>query len=362
MGERSDLRRVGSDSVSYTESQVESVIRGCGVEVEGETLQDFLCFCPFHGNRHTPSFSVSKTNGKFICFNGACNESGTLIELIQRTTSRTYYEAVRTTLQYKTQELSFEEKLKNIIEEKPIFMDFGADKVDALAAAFWKNDKAVDYMMNKRSFTEDTLRKYQIGYSAKKNLITVPMHTAEGMPIGVIGRSPSSTDKIFKNSSKLPTSKTLFNVHRAKRAGETVVVCEASFDTMRIDQCGYPNVVSTLSGNFSPFHFEQLSRYFSRVIIMTDFDKKELHTYRDCRKCAKRGFTVCHGHNPGRELGAKIAGMMQTARKEVLWAMYDNKTVFPHGAKDPGEMLDDEIVTCLTNPLSHYEYELLGLS
>jgi len=184
------------------------------------------------------------------------------------------------------------------------------------------------------------------------------MHDPKGMPIGLIGRTPSHTDKRFKNSTNLPKSKTTWNFHRAKRTGDTVIVCEASYDAMRIHQAGYPNVVALLGGHVTPYHLEQLGRHFSTIIIMTDFDKKQYRA--NCRACKNRKFkhneVRCKGHRPGRELGHQIADAL--SHKRILWATYDDKCVFPNGAKDASDMTDDEIRQCLKNAISHVEYSL----
>jgi hypothetical protein len=148
-------------------------------------------------------------------------------------------------------------------------------------------------------------------------------------------------------------------MHRAKKHGDTVIVCEASFDAMRIHQAGYPNVVACLGGNFSPYHFDQLNKHFSTIVIMTDFDKKEKHLYKNCQKCKKRGLTLCAGHNPGRDLGATIAAGLHM--KDILWASYSDGIVYPNSAKDAGDMTDDEIRQCLKNAVDHYEYSEWGV-
>jgi 5S rRNA maturation endonuclease (ribonuclease M5) len=254
--------------------------------------------------------------------------------------------------------VTFSDQLRKALNPTPDFAEFPQSAIDRMVEALWENEKALDYMRG-RGFTDETLRKYEIGYSAKKDLVTVPMHTATGMPIGVIGRKPDSVDKQFKNSLRLPTSKTLFNIHRARRHGGTAIVTEASFDGMRVDQAGNPNVVSCLSGNVSPSHLEQLDKYFDTIIIMTDFDDKKKHIYSDCKKCAKRGFKLCIGHNPGRDLGNKIANGLPM--KRVLWASYDERVVYPHGAKDTGDLEESEIRQCLYNAVTNFTYQDWGL-
>jgi len=346
---------------TYTSNQVEATIKSLGIDPEGETTNDFLCFCPFHGNRHSPSFSVSRTNGAYICFNHSCGASGTLVDLVKRIpkrdgSHRNEFEARRLILKKKseTQQAADEDFLKSL-EDVPDFIEFPQNVIDRMYDEFWTTTEAIDYMTEKRGFTEKTLHEFKVGFSDKKRIIAVPMHNSQGMPVGVIGRPADVENKFFKNSRGLPTSKTLWNIHRAKRHGDTVIICEASFDAMRIHQAGYPNVVACLGGNFSPYHFEQLSRHFDTIVIMTDFDRKEKHMYNGCRKCKRNGLNLCVGHNPGRDLGATIAAGLN--RSNILWASYEPGMVYPHDAKDAGDMTDDEIRQCLRNAATNFDYE-----
>ncbi|AXG66176.1 DNA primase [Streptomyces phage Annadreamy] len=364
MGSRGDFEWEGNKE-TYTPNQVEATLRACGVEIEGETTNDFLCFCPFHGNRFSPSFSVSRTSGAFICFNHSCGITGTLVDLVKRIpmrdgTFRNEFAARRLILKKKSEtQQAFEDELNKLFEPKVDFVEFPQVTLDRMYEDFWQNPEAIRYMVEERGFEEETLEFFRIGYSAKKDIIAVPMHNAKGLPVGVIGRPADTENKFFKNSRGLPTSKTLWNMHRAKRHGATVIICEASFDAMRIHQAGYPNVVACLGGNFSPYHFDQLNKHFSTIVIMTDFDKKEKHIYKGCRKCKKRGLNLCVGHNPGRDLGGTIAAGLNT--KTILWASYGDETIYPHDAKDAGDMTDDEIRQCLRNAVPDYTYAEWGI-
>lgn len=337
----------------YTENQVASVLNKIGVDIDSETFNDFLCFCVFHGNRNTPSMSVSKTNSKFLCFNGACAETGTLMELVKAVKHFNEFEAARLISSAKTDSVTtFKDQLIKALAPPVEFVPFDQALLDKMKADFWPESPARDYM-KQRHFADEVLEEYGIGYSKVRGLVTVPMYTDAGVPVGVIGRG-IGTDKVFKNSKKLPTSKTLWNMHRARRTGDAVVICEASFDAMRISQAGYPNTVACLGGNFSQYHKEQLDRYFSTIVIMTDFDDKEKHRYTGCRTCSDEGHRSCIGHNPGRALGETIASKLPN--KRILWAAYDYKTIYPHDAKDAGDMTDGEIRQCIKNAVSNYEY------
>lgn len=304
--------------------------------------------------------SVSKTNGKFICFNASCGATGTLMELVKATLKTNEFQTARLISKAKTEHReSFIERLQKAVE--PVeFKEFNPEVIDRMEKEFWLSDVAKNYMMKHRGFDESILREYHIGYSAKKDLLAVPMYNAKGMPIGVIGRSADPHNKVFKNSKGLPTSKSLWNIHKAKRTGDTVIVCEASFDAMRVAQAGYPNVVACLGGNFSDHHEQQLSMYFSRIIIMTDFDDSEKHRYVNCRKCMVKNLPNCVGHNPGRALGRKIADKMKA--KTVLWASYGPNQVYPEGCKDAGDMTIDQIRQCIQNAASNLEYSSWGIA
>jgi len=327
------------------------------VKIESETATHFLCYCPFHGNTDSPAFAVDKYKGLYTCFNPSCMNSGTLPEILRRLKGLNPFQALRVINKNKTH---VAEDLSKVVEEalKPHedYVEFPQSVLDAAVAQF-KGSVAEEYMKS-RGFTDETLEYFGVGYSVKQGMVIVPMHDPKGMPIGLIGRTPSHTNKRFKNSTNLPKSKTCWNYHRAKRTGDTVIICEASYDAMRIHQAGYPNVVALLGGHVTPYHLEQLGRTFSTIIIMTDFDQKQ---YRpNCRKCKnvkfKPGEARCQGHRPGRDLGRSIADGL--SHKRILWASYDDSVVYPHGAKDASDMTDDEIRQCLRNAVSNLEYEM----
>lgn len=345
-----------ADTTTYSPEQVESVLNEIGVDIMAETEHDFLCLCPIHGNTDTPSFTVSKTHGAFFCFNPSCMESGTLVELIKATIKRNDFEAARLIIRSgKVSELSFKDRLEKALNPPEIFKRFNQDILDKAYDHFWLDERAQTYM-HSRGFEDETLEYFRVGYSVLKDMIIVPMHDPKGVPVGLIGRSVEG--KRFKNSKKLPRNKTAWNFHRAKRAGaDTVIIVESSFDAMRIHQAGYPNVVAILGGYLSPWHVEQLDKQFNKIVIMTDFDSKQFH--KDCRICMKKGSNLCLGHNPGRDLGHTIAKSLKT--KRILWASYEYGVVYPHGAKDAGNMTDDEIRQCIKNSVSNIEYRRWGL-
>lgn len=317
-----------TDATQYSQSHIRAVIKEIGLEITGETGNDFLCYCPFHSNRHTSSFSVSKEYGKFICFNPACGEAGTILDLVKRVMQKNDYQALRFIASKELESLNnFDEALNDILEEKPTFEEFSQETLDRLHADLYGSKDAKDYLMS-RGINDSGCNDFWLGYSNSMKMVTTPVHSPDGLPIGLVGRSISG--KSFKNSTNLPKSKTLFNIHRAKKVGDHVIIVESNFDAIRIHQAGFPNVVATLGGFLSPEQHNLLNRHFNKITIMTDADKA------------------------GRELGMSIANKLRN--KNILWSSYEYGKIYPHDAKDAGDMSDSEIIHCIKNAVSDIEY------
>jgi DNA primase len=316
------------DTTEYAPSHIKSILKEIGLNIVGETGNDFLCYCPFHSNRHTSSFSVSQTSGAFICFNPACGETGTLIELIKRTMHKNDFQSLRLIANKETEALNnFDEMMEDILSDKPVFQEFSQETLDRLHSDLGSSSIARNYLES-RGINIDSMKHFNLGYSSSMNMVVTPVHSPDAIPIGIVGRSIEG--KTFKNSTNLPKSKTLFNIHRAKKIGQQVIVCESNFDAIRIHQAGFPNVVATLGGFLSNEQQSLLNRYFNKIIIMTDADEA------------------------GRELGRSISSKLRN--KDISWASFGYKEIYPNKAKDAGDLTEEEIKACVKNSVSDIEY------
>jgi 5S rRNA maturation endonuclease (ribonuclease M5) len=269
--------------------------------------------------------------------------------MVKEISHRNDFEALRWIQSLKNENtLSFDDELAYLLEDKPDFVIFDQNKLDDMHSSMLINSDAQGYL-NGRGINQELIEHFKLGYSEKQGMIIVPVHSPDGIPVGLVGRGLH--EKTFKNSRNLPRSKTMFNLHRAKKCGGSVIVCESSFDAIRIHGAGFPNVVATLGGYISKDNLANLNRYFSRIVIMTDFDNRKDHIAQNCRKCYPE---QCSGHNPGRDLGMSIANAL--SNKDIQWAIWDDKTVYPHDAKDAGDLTDEEIRICINNAISHVEY------
>jgi DNA primase len=236
------------------------------------------------------------------------------------------YEAMRFISSKEAEALeNFDELLSEVMEEKPVFEEFSQETLDRLHSSISK--EAVDYLAS-RGINKESIDHFCLGYSASMNMVITPVHSPDGTPIGLVGRSIEG--KSFKNSTNLPKSKTLFNIHRAKKIGDHVIVVESNFDAIRVHQAGFPNVVATLGGFLSTEQHNLLNRHFNKITVMTDADLA------------------------GRELGRSIVNKLKF--KDLLWASYEYGKIYPHDAKDAGDMTDEEIKTCIKNAVSDIEY------
>jgi len=331
----------------YTPGQIEAILNSIGVDIKGETNTNLLCLCPFHRNRDSPSFSVAKDTGLYLCFTPGCDERGTLPKLVASMTKANPYVVKRLIKSHETPGIPISQQVEDLLAKNNDIPEFSMDTMNMLVDDLW-NSKGEKYLVEKRKLTPQTLAYFGVGYSIKNDLVTIPLHDWNGRLVGIIGRSTEG--KRFKNSDKLPTSKTLFNVHRAKKMAGPLVIVEASMDAMRIHQAGHPKVVATNGGFFTEYHKQLIERYFEEIIIMTDDDDPEEHRTVLCRKCSN----TCLGHNPGRALGEKI--VKDLPNKKIRWASYSHHVIFPHDAKDPGALEDDEIMTCINNSISSIEW------
>lgn len=313
----------------YTRNQVREILKTIGVRIYSETDSVFSCFCPFHHNNSSPSFVVSKAEGLFLCFNAACDERGTLQDMIVRIADMNEFQAMRLIMQHQEEAKDFEEELAGLFEEEPEFEPFQESIMYKCHDSLMKNEKAKEYLKS-RNITEESMEHFWLGYSEVQDMVVVPVHSPTGLLVGLVGRSIEG--KRFKNSTHLPRSKTLFNLHRAKRHSGTLIITESTFDAIRLHQVGYPNAIASLGGNISKENFVNLNRYSTSLILATDAD------------------------DAGIKLGQSITS---TVKKSIQWARYNDDEIYPHGAKDIGDLTDAEIKHVIKNAVDNFVLQMI---
>ena len=249
----------------YTAEQIKRVLTGAGIEVESDLDLNYIIFCPFHNNSRTPAGEVHKENGLFFCF--SCQKTAPLIEVVMHSSGRSYFEAARF-IKSKEGETNLEAEVQKQLYAKPEFIPFDEVVLKRLYNGLLVSDRAKNYFKY-RKISTDSWSKFSLGYSVKQDMVTVPVHSPDGMPIGFVGRSVEG--KEFKNTPGLPKAKTLFNLHRVKTS-DNVYIVESSFDAIRLDQVGIPSV-ATLGANVSKAQVELLQKYFNNIVVVADNDE-----------------------------------------------------------------------------------------
>jgi len=249
----------------YTKEQVQRVLAGSGIDVYSELEADFIIFCPFHNNSRSPAGEINKSTGIFYCF--SCQKTSDLVEFVMFTSNRTYFESVRF-IKSKEQESNLEQEMVRQLHTKQDYILYDELQVKRLHQQAVDSPRAISYFYG-RKITQESILKFSLGFSQNQDMVTIPVHSPDGMLLGFVGRSVEGKD--FKNTPGLPKSKTLFNLNRVKTADKVYVV-ESSFDAIRLDQIGFP-AVATLGANVSAMQIELLQKYFNNVIVIADNDE-----------------------------------------------------------------------------------------
>ena len=297
-----DIRGRRESGNTYTAEQVKRVLLGSGISIESEVDTDYIIFCPFHGNTRTPAGEVDKRTGLFFCF--SCHYVTDLADLVVTQSGRTYFQALRF-IKANEIETDLSTEVDSSLEKKPMYVQYPQDQVDQLHKNAINGDRPMHYYTN-RKISKSSVERFQLGYSEKMDMVTIPVHSPEGMLLGFVGRSIEG--KTFKNTPGLPKAKTLFNLNRVKTS-KNVYVVESSFDAIRLDQCGFA-AVATLGSNVSNFQIDLLKKYFNDIIVIADNDDA--------------------GSNMAKKLKEKLSSRVSILSLEEKY-------------KDIGDMADEEI-------------------
>jgi DNA primase len=183
------------------------------------------------------------------------------------TSGRSYFEAIRY-IKSKETETNIEQIVSKALVTKPEYTQYDQVLIKRLNQQALDSPRAMRYYSG-RLVSEDSVKKFGLGFSEKQDMVIVPVHSPDGTEVGFVGRSIEGKD--FKNTPGLPKSKVLFNLHRVKTSSKVYVV-ESSFDVIRLDQCGFP-AVATLGANVSNFQTDLLQKYFNNIIVIADNDE-----------------------------------------------------------------------------------------
>ncbi len=296
--------------------------------------------CPFHDEK-TPSFVVSPTKGIYKCF--GCQKGGNSINFIQELQGVSYPEALRYAadkynIEIEEQELTPEQESRMSAKESQFIATKFASEYFQNVLWNTSEGKAVGLSYFKeRGFSEDTIKKFQLGYSPKKqnsfekaatkagydleilaasSLIgknedgktydkfrertIFTIHSYTGKVIGFGGRafSPDAKSKYLNSGETLiyDKSKVLYGLNLSKQAiskADRCFIVEGYTDVISMHQNGVENVVSASGTALGSQQIQLIKRSTNNVTLLFDGDKAGIKaTLRSIDLCLKAEMNV----------------------------------------------------------------------
>ncbi|MBS1665106.1 MAG: DNA primase [Bacteroidetes bacterium] len=279
----------------------------------------YLGLCPFH-NEKTPSFTVSPAKEIYKCF--GCGRSGNTISFLMEHEKYSYVEALRWlaaryNVEIEEKELSPEVRQQQQVGESLYIINAFAQKY--FSDILFNNEEGQDIgfsYLKERGFTEETMRKFQLGYSldqrdtfaraalaaqynveylVKSGLVVVrderpmdnyrgriifPIHNQTGKIIGFGARIIKSNDRAPKyintpENELYVKSKILYGAYQARQAIDKQDECllvEGYTDVISLHQAGVENAVASGGTSLTIDQLRLIKKYTNHLTIIYDGD------------------------------------------------------------------------------------------
>ncbi|WP_245950853.1 DNA primase [Chitinophaga dinghuensis] len=280
---------------------------------------NYLGNCPFH-NEKTPSFTVSPSKEIYKCF--GCGASGNAISFVMEHEKYSYVEALRwlaQKYQIEVEETEVSPELRQyqqLADSLYIINGFAKEYfTDTLFQSEEGQNVGLSYF-EERGFTEETIRKFQLGYCLntrdsfvktatakgynleylqKTGLVTIrneqpadnyrgrvifPIHNQSGKVLGFGARILVKTDKAPKyiNSPENEIyikSRVLYGTYFARHAIDKLNECllvEGYTDVISLHQAGVENVVASSGTSLTQDQLRLVKKYTNNLTIIYDGD------------------------------------------------------------------------------------------
>ncbi len=281
---------------------------------------NYVGLCPFHDDK-SPSFYVSPSKNICKCF--ACGEGGTPVHFIMKHEQLTYFDALRYlakkyNIEIQERELSEEEKKVKSDRESMFIVNAWAQQYFSQMLHEHVEGKTVGmrYFIE-RGFREETIRKFQLGYSLdqrdalfqeaqrkgfKKEFlektglsivydngrvndrfrgrVMFPVHTLSGKIVAFGGRVLKKDEKTAKyvNSPESPIyhkSNELYGIFFAKQAmvkADRCYLVEGYTDVISMHQSGVENVVASSGTALTHGQIRLIHRFTNNITVLYDGD------------------------------------------------------------------------------------------
>ena len=281
---------------------------------------NYVGLCPFHDDK-SPSFYVSPAKNICKCF--ACGEGGTAVHFIMKHEQIGYFDALRFlakkyNIEIAERELSDEEKRVRSDRESMFIVNAWAQQYFLQMLHEHVEGKTVGmrYFIE-RGFREDTIRKFQLGYSLDqrdalyqqalrkgykkeylektglviayengnvndrfRGRVIFPVHSLSGKVVAFGGRILKKDEKTAKyvNSPESPIyhkSNELYGIYFAKQAivkADRCYLVEGYTDVISMHQSGVENVVASSGTALTHGQIRLIHRFTNNITVLYDGD------------------------------------------------------------------------------------------
>jgi len=201
--------------------------------------------CPFHGKDKNPSMSINMTTGMYNCF--TCGEAGDAYTFYRKKHNCNFPTAKKAvekeTGEWVDEEISQKKQpIKVNIRPEKEYQEL-AKQVEAWHETLMKSGKKKKWLETKRGISEETLKKFQLGWDFER--ITIPIKDKEGRIVNVRRYKPGATGKEPKMMSfkRGQGSARLFPI--TSLGADTILICEGEMDAIIANQLGFDAITVT---------------------------------------------------------------------------------------------------------------------
>ena len=281
---------------------------------------NYVGLCPFHDDK-TPSFYVSPAKNICKCF--ACGEGGTAVHFIMKHEQLSYFDALRYlakkyNIEIHERELTDKEKQIRSDRESMLIVNAWAQKYFTTLLHGHIDGKTIGMRyFAERGFREDTIRKFQLGYSLEqrdalyqaalksgykkeylektgliiayedgrvndrfRGRVIFPVHTLSGKVVAFGGRILRKEEKTAKyvnspESEIYHKSNELYGIYFAKQAivkADRCFLVEGYTDVISMHQSGVENVVASSGTALTHGQIRLIHRFTDNITVLYDGD------------------------------------------------------------------------------------------
>jgi DNA primase len=225
------------------------------------------CKCPIHDNSENPESMFIDDNGGYYCF--VCNSGGSVINFVADYEHISYNSAIEILARKLNINLMDDEEYKSMkdVEQKMSSLkDKGVRNVD----------RVMEYLTEKRGFTEETVYDFELGSEDGK--LTIPLIDQNGTTVGMAYRRFDGKPKYLNchNNAVYDKSAFLYNLDKARRSLKNkVYVVEGYMDAISGTQLGLPTV-AYCSNELHRDQISTLSKFLRKdteVVVFPDNDE-----------------------------------------------------------------------------------------